>query len=60
MPEELPNQRIIYNNEKLRKYKANEIKILKKILKDKKSEHIKRMKVSGKKIKSFSKREKET
>ena len=57
VPEELPNQRIIYNNEKLRKYKANEIKILKKILKDKKSKHTKRMKVIGKKIKSFSKRD---
>ena len=42
------NQRIINNTERLRKYKGGEIQLLKKILKDKKSEHLKRMKMIGK------------
>ena len=36
IPEDLPSQRIIYNDKNLRKYKANEIKILKRNLKKKK------------------------
>ena len=36
IPEDIPTQRIIYNNEQLKKYKEREIKILKKELKEKK------------------------
>ena len=50
-------QRIIYNDEKLRIYKEREIKILKKNLKEKKTQQKKRMKEIGKKIKSFRKRD---
>ena len=32
IPEDIPTQRIIYNNEQLKKYKEREIKILKKNL----------------------------
>ena len=37
IPQELPNERIIYNDQKLRFYRAKEVKLLKKTLKEKKS-----------------------
>ena len=57
IPEDIPTQRIIYNNEQLKKYKEREIKILKKELKEKKINHSKRMKSIGKLIQSFRKRD---
>ena len=57
IPEDIPTQRIIYNNEQLKKYKEREIKILKKELKEKKIIHSKRMKSIGKLIQSFRKRD---
>ena len=57
IPKDIPTQRIIYNNEQLKKYKEREIKILKKGLKEKKIIHSKRMKSIGKIIQSFRKRD---
>ena len=57
IPKELPNERIIYNDQKLRFYKAKEVKLLKKTLKEKKSLHTKKMKEIGKKIRLFRKRD---
>ena len=54
---ELTNERIIYNEQKLRFYKAKEVKILKKTLKEKKSLQTKKMKAIAKKIRAFRKRD---
>ena len=57
IPQELPNERIIYNDQKLRFYKAKEVKLLKKTLKEKKSLQTKKMKAIAKKIRAFRKRD---
>ena len=57
IPEDLPSQRIIYNDKKLRKYKEKEIKLLKRNLKKIKSRQSRKMKSLGKKIKSFRKKD---
>ena len=57
IPEALPNQRIVYNDENLRKHREKEIKLLKNFLKEKKSKLTKKIRSLGKKIKSFKKRD---
>ena len=49
IPEALPNQRIVYNDENLRKHRENEIKLLKNFLKEKKSKLTKKIRSIGKK-----------